>query len=413
MHKTNRAVDSLETLSPNDILAPQNLDYTYNQRDASKTKVTVDDDGNVVTTDLEGKPIPPVFLGTYTIHEATTKTDSYLAGSSLKAAYFMLDHRFLSYARFSWGFRYEYFNQRLKTEIPAENRKVDINTVKEDWLPSLNLTLSPYSKVNLRLAYSKTLNRPEFRELAPFGFYDIAISRTVIGNDSLKRATVSNYDARLEFFPGAGQVLSVTYFVKDFINPIERYFPPDAGGIFIIYNNAKSATVNGWEFEARQNLQFINKNNKILSRITLSGNYSKIYSNTHPSDKNLKYTNDNRPLQGQSNYIVNGNISYDDQDHGFNVSLAVNRVGRRLYIVGNLDEPDVWENPRTILDFTISQAFLKKRLEAKLTVGDWLRQTQYFYQDVDKNKKFNDDKDNIIFKYKYGTNVSFNLTYKF
>ena len=404
--------DSIERLGADQIFSSQNFDYQYNKPDPS-LKSQTDDEGNVFFVDANGNKVNPkeTWLGTFTLDERTGKSDVYKASSNLNAFYFMLDHRFATLVRVTWGARYESYNQKLSSFVESQNRNININDTKGDWLPSVNLTVSPLKKMNIRAAYYKTLNRPEFRELAPFRFFDFATKRIVEGNDSLQRCKINNYDLRLEFFPGAGQVLSVTGFYKQFDSPIERYLPPE--GQFIVYANAKSAQVQGLEFEFRQNLQIFSPSNKYLNRITLSGNYSRIGSSTQSTDKYLKYTENNRPLQGQSNYIINTALTYDNEDKGFAVNFVVNRVGRRLFLIGNTNEPNIWENPRTILDLQITKLFFKKKLEAKINFSDLLAQNQVFYQDINDNKKYDADQDYTIFKWQYGTTTSYSLTYKF
>lgn len=410
----SRQYDSLTTLSADHVLDPGNFDYQFNYIDPKDVVYSVDDDGNLIKTDKNGNPLPPTWQGRYTLEEATKKSDSYKAGSSLRAFYFMLDNRVTEYVRVNWGMRYESFQQRLNTFQPGSDNTVNLLTEKNDWLPSVNFTVSPHKKVNVRLSYSKTLNRPEFRELAPFQFFDFSINRMITGNIDLRRATIQNYDARVEFFPGAGQVVSLTYFRKDFTDPIEKYLEPAGSTLVISVHNAKSAFANGFEFDFRQNLQFIRPTNKYFQRLTMSGNLSLISSNTKAQGAIAQIAEADRPLQGQSNYILNGGLTYDNPDKGFALSFMANRVGRRIAFVGYTDVPSIWENPRTILDFQVAKSFLKsKRLEAKLNIGDILAQPQVFYQDVDKDKKFTKDTDKEWFRYKYGTNASLTLAYKF
>jgi hypothetical protein len=103
-----------------------------------------------------------------------------------------------------------------------------------------------------------------------------------------------------------------------------------------------------------------------------------------------------------------------DTDKGWGVSVAVNRIGRRIAIVGNTQEPDIWENGRTVMDFQLSKGFLKKKkLEVKLNVRDILAQKLYFYQDLNSNKKLDKFTDNIMTETNFGPTISLNVSYKF
>src|SRR6185436_5879484 len=117
---------------------------------------------------------------------------------------------------------------------------INLNTVKTDLLPSVNLVYSLTPKMNIRLSYAQTLNRPEFRELAPFLFLDYATNFTYEGQPTLNRAKIKNYDFRYEVFPGKAQLFSVSAFYKEFINPIELIQLPNTTSQ-AIYANTTSA----------------------------------------------------------------------------------------------------------------------------------------------------------------------------
>jgi hypothetical protein len=89
---------------------------------------------------------------------------------------------------------------------------------------------------------------------------------------------------------------------------------------------------------------------------------------------------DSRPLQGQSPYVFNAGIRYENRRNQWGVALNVNRVGQRIYIVGNVNEPDLWEQARTFLDFQITKGFWKGRAQFKLNIQNILAQDQIFYQ---------------------------------
>ena len=117
-------------------------------------------------------------------------------------------------------------------------------------------------------------------------------------------------------------------------------------------------------------------------------------------------------MQGQSPVIVNAGIQYMHPTNGLSVSVSYNLVGKRIYIVGSTSEPDYWERPRNVLDFQIAKR-IKERLEIKLNVRDAIAQNLIFYQDIDKNGKYNKEKDNTMIDTNYGQTVSLGVTYKF
>jgi hypothetical protein len=177
--------------------------------------------GLIAPEDESGNP----GKGGFKLTDGTKFSDAYDAQSMLNAAYLMLDNRFGRF-RFIYGVRAEYFQQELNA-LRDNNTELKINTKKLDFLPSLNAIFEINKKSNIRLSYSQTLNRPEYRELAPFAFFDFTTNFVVSGNDTLKRALIHNLDLRYEVFPGRGQLFSATIFYKNFINPIEQKSRPD------------------------------------------------------------------------------------------------------------------------------------------------------------------------------------------
>lgn len=353
-------------------------------------------------------------LGGFKLEEATKVSDSYRAASILHAGFAMFDTRFLEKFRFVGGARLESYNQRFEyTEFGSNLDKV-IDTTVVDILPSINFIYSINDKMNLRASYYKTVSRPEFRELAPFAFYNFQYDNILSGNTSLKRAVIDNFDLRYEIFPGAGQVLSVSGFYKNFINPIELIMRTGTSGApELYYTNVPKAENYGAELEYRFKLDVFTKNdsNLFLSNTTLFTNLAYIQSKVDVSSV-LGSVNDERPLQGQSPYIINAGVQFMHPTKDWSASVSYNVIGQRIFIVGNVQEPDVWEKSRHVLDFQITKTFAKK-FEVKLNVRDALAQKLIFYQDLNENKKYDSGIDNRWQETNFGQTISLNLTYKF
>lgn len=127
----------------------------------------------------------------------------------------MLDHHFFgNKIRFIGGLRLEAFNQQLNT-FEYGGSPIAINSQVYDFLPSINLVYKINETSNLRLSGSQTVVRPNFRELAPFSFYDFNLSAAIVGNPDLKRTQIMNYDLKFEKFFSAGQHISASAFVKN------------------------------------------------------------------------------------------------------------------------------------------------------------------------------------------------------
>lgn len=355
--------------------------------------------------------------GGFLLNDGTLPNSDYNASSAQTSAYIMNDQRFFKKFRLIYGVRMERFNQKLNT-FKDINKEVNINTVITDFLPSVNLVYSITPKMNVRLSYSHTINRPEFRELAPYLFYDFVTQYTYEGFDTLQRAKIRNYDFRYEFFPGRAQLFSVSAFYKEFTNPIEIVSNPVFDNL-AIYSNARSAKVYGVEAEFRTLVATLlgMSSNTLLDKFTISANAAYIKSNVKLGgfglyDPALLVTD--RPLQGQSPYVINSSLNYSDDRLGISSTISVNRVGDRILIAGTIFDADIYEQARTVVDIQLAKSFLKNRqLEVKLNLRDVLSQQQVFYFDYNQSKSYEADADRIFSSQVMPKGYSLNIAYKF
>jgi len=387
---------------------------------------------NIFSTANMGE-ISPGVTG-FTLFDFTKFTDSYKAGSKLNAGYLMFDNRYKKF-RFVWGVRIENYIQTLDSRL-TETEYLALNTSQTDILPSANLIFSINKKQNLRLSFSKTLNRPEFRELAPFGFYDFTTQFFTQGNPELKVAKIRNIDLRYEFYPGKGQLFSVSYFNKYFTDPIE--IKQEINNKTVTYRNAKSAINSGFEFEFRTLLSsiFTTEKSTLFDDITLFSNIAIIKSKVDVSNFNNANPEKSRPLQGQSPYVFNAGLQYINKDNGWAISTNINRVGNRILFASSEIKPAIWEKARTFIDMQIAKSFNKNKIELKLNIQNILAQDLIFYQNnyretVSETSTFsnltnliftgdslNEDgfdskTDDVIWRTKYGRVFSLSVTYNF
>lgn len=374
-------------------------------------------------------------VGGFTLFDATKYFDAYTASSSLQAGYAMMDNKF-NKLRIIWGVRLENYRQKLNTRL-TETEDLNVDNKQLDFLPSANLIYAVNKKQNIRLSYSKTINRPEFRELAPFGFYDFTTQFFTSGNPDLKIADIQNGDFRYEIYPGKSQLFSVSAFYKKFKNPIELI--AGVNNNEVIYKNAESTTNYGFEMEFRTLLASLFNTEKytLLNNLTVFSNVSIIKSKVDVS--NIAASSDtekSRPMQGQSPYVFNAGLQYLTNESGWSFSTNINRVGSRIAVVGNTEgEPTLWEKSRTFLDGQISKTFAKKKFEIKFNIQNLLAQDLIFYQNRDlddtrisgfkglvnsvftgdsQNKNgYNSKEDDVVWKTGYGRTFSFTLTYNF
>ncbi|WP_160716257.1 TonB-dependent receptor [Chitinophaga solisilvae] len=341
------------------------------------------------------------------IDEITNAPDAYKASGTLNAGYLQLDNAIFNKWRLVWGVRIENFEQSIRYN---QDGPQNVKTKVTDILPSANLTYQLNDKTNIRLTGSQTVTRPEFREQAPFSFYNFELMATESGNSNLKRSKVTNVDIRYELYPRSGELFTVGAFYKYFDAPIERFYNSGAGSIGLTFLNVPKAISAGAEIEFRKNLDFISGGKEnFWHNLTVFSNLTYIYNKvSFEKGKALK----ERPMQGQSPYVINAGLQYEQASTGTTVNVLFNRIGRRIFIVGNDTEPDMYEAPRSLLDLMVAQR-VAKRGEIKLTVSDILNQAANFYQDANDNKKYDKGTDFLRISTKYGTNVNLSFSYKF
>ncbi|MBP6334056.1 MAG: carboxypeptidase-like regulatory domain-containing protein [Bacteroidia bacterium] len=348
----------------------------------------------------------------FRIDEITNPSDHYTGSSNLHSGFLQFENALGSKLKAVWGIRIENYIQKLNS-FGYSNDTIQVKTNYLDILPSANLNYSLSEKSNLRFAVSKTVARPEFRELAPFSFYDFSTATSVVGNSNLKRTEIYNFDIRFETFPKNGQILSTSVFYKDFTNPIEPVVESSgAGSRKITFQNAPGAYVYGIEFEWRKNFDFVNSlvDWKQWENISFYGNIALMKSEVDKSD-DLRATED-RPMQGQSPYLINAGLMYADGKSGLGFNMVYNRIGKRIYQVGNSGYLSIEESPRNLLDFQVSKRVFQNG-EIKFTVSDILNEPGVFYQDQNDNGRYAADIDSGISTYNYGTNYSLSVSYKF
>jgi hypothetical protein len=364
--------------------------------------------------------------GNYSLRDGTKAIDSYNASNTYLAGYVGGDVYFNPKASLTLGFRGEYNIRKLGN--PNDPSLVNQGIFSP--LPSLNFTYKLSDKQNLRLAYSYTVNRPEFREQAPFSYYDFAFNADVRGNQTLKTATIQNVDAKWELYPSEGELISVTGFYKYFRNPIENFLLPQANGLAYTFINTKNATSYGIELEARKSLASTGVS--FLKDLTLVGNVSLIKSTINLGDVvkapdlsgaiqdyDLKGVADSkRSMMNQSPYLINFGVYYASPS-GWQANILYNVFGPRIFAVGNVNSPTVYEMPRNVIDLNVSKTFAK-RWEVRVGIQDVLNQAYRLTQDYNHNGKIDKDvtsqtanADQEIRRFKRGSYSTVSLVYTF
>ncbi len=346
------------------------------------------------------------------IDEQTNPNDSYTAKNNLLAFYASGNYSLTKKLNAIIGVRVENNTQKLDS-YDLVNNPINYNNAKTNVLPSANITYNLSEKSLFRVAYGQTLNRPEFREIAPFSFYDFVNNRNITGNPNLQNAQVQNLDFRYEFYPTPAEILSIAGFYKKFTNPIEVIFA-NGSNPNLSFENAASAYSAGIELEARKSLENLTKS-PFLSKLSLTFNAAFILSRVKLTEAIAANQSDNRPLQGQSPYVINGGLGYNDTKKQLQINVLYNVIGKRIYAVGNnygFQYPDWYEMPRNVVDITFSKG-IGKNLILKGGITDLLNARNLVLQDGNQDKIFDTNKDQIIQSFRSGRVYSLGIAYTF
>lgn len=262
------------------------------------------------------------------------------------------------------GVRVEESDQNvLAVYVPSSNSYVDSVQVRnKDTLPSVNLTWNYDVDLNLRMAYFESVNRPEFRELAPVSRRNYVTIQNERGNADLKRSYVKNYDIRLEYFPRSGELISASYFIKKLTDPIEEELTPTAEGPLLSWTNSPKAENKGFELEVRRKLDFL----RFTRNFTAKFNYTRVYSVVDFYDT-YDGVDSTRPLQGQAPWVINAGLMFEQPQLGLTLNLLYYNKGRSLKAVGDNRDTDVYVEPWDVLDFVAVKKF-GPNLKVKLAV---------------------------------------------
>ncbi|HEX6134379.1 MAG TPA: TonB-dependent receptor [Longimicrobiales bacterium] len=290
---------------------------------------------------------------------------SYSAADRLSAGYAMLDVPLGGRVRVIGGARVE----RSELDVTAQSTLANVTTRTSpsytDVLPSLALHVQLADAHNLRFSVSQTLARPEYRELADVQYREVLGGENVRGNPDLERTLIRNADARWEWYPAAGEVVSVAAFAKQFDAPIERVYRATSGTSLVTFVNAAAAENIGVELEARKRLGFVAEP---LEAFTLFTNVTLMRSVIEIARSASSQTNAERHMVGQAPYVVNAGLTWAPEWRTSSVTLLYNTVGERIVSAGEVPLPDVIERPRHVLDFSLRTSVLGSvslKLDAK------------------------------------------------
>ncbi len=384
---------------------------------------------NASTLSLTSLPVNEVFTNDnlnltdgIKLTEITSLSDSYTASNKQYSGYLSVKLPFTQWMSLYTGVRIEKNIQTLSSY--KQGTTIPVNVVKDtvNLFPSANLAINIGTKNMIRAAYGLSVNRPEFRELAPFYFVDFDLNAGIYGNPSIKQAYIHNFDLRFEHYPSPNETFNLGVFYKNFKNPIEMVIMGNSPTQYT-FENVKSAYSYGIETDIRKSLGFISG----AENFSIILNAALIKSKVQFDAGDL---NRNRSLQGQSPYMVNAGLFYYNDNNGLMITALYNIIGKRIVAVGRPspnqweDIPNIYELPRNVLDLAVSKK-LNRKVEIKLGIKDILNQrvllTQAINTTVDMQeltggamtgeKSFK--RDQITKSYQPGRYFTINIGYKF
>ena len=304
--------------------------------------------------------------------------------------------------RFIGGIRIESDSQFVETRDPFEDednpKRVSSDLRHIDTLGSIGAIYRLNLKMKLRGSLSRTLNRPQCRELAAREFTDVVGGRSVLGHPFLERAVIRNFDVRWEWFVGPTELVSASFFSKKFTQPIERFIQPTSQ-LRTSFLNADSARNTGIEVDLRKNLGFLSSN---LDLFNVYANYTFVDSEVQiPREQLNILTSLVRPLAGHSAHVFNGIFEFDHLPSRSLFRVLLNFQGARITDVGALGLPDIYQAGYLRLDANYIQK-LGNRWGLKFSALNLLDRPHEYTQGGELQRA-----------YKMGRSISIGISYNF
>ncbi|MDO8910588.1 MAG: TonB-dependent receptor [Phenylobacterium sp.] len=294
---------------------------------------------------------------------------AYRAALEVQGAYAQVDAEVLPLVRAAVGIRYEDATQSVTpVDLFGGVPPVAPPALENQyWLPAATVTWNFAEDMQLRLGASKTIARPQFRELAPQQYLDPELDRLFIGNPYLVDTELLNFDARYEWYFDSDQFVTLGVFYKDLEKPVEAVVNESGATVQQTYINAPKARLYGAEVEIKKYFDPVMETGWLASKRWLVGlnyTYSKsevqveagdlVYPLAGGGSSRLAqdYVKDGSALQGQSEHLANAQFGYEDEEAQSQATLLVTYVGDRISARGRPGQPDLIQSPGVMLDFT-------------------------------------------------------------
>lgn len=340
----------------------------------------------------------------YTLRDATTDFDLYTASNLLTSGYMGIDNSFANNVKSSIGFRLENFNQQL------ESGSVSVNNTHLDFLPYINASFTPQKNTVIKASYSQSVNRPAFREISPFIFYDFDYRADIQGNSKLENASLHNLDFSLLYLFGRNEYFSISPFYKKLYQPIEMIYIVRSDKPLFTFDNADEAELGGVEVEFSKFLS--NDITSPISRLLFLGNFAYTQSAIQLGE-NTNEVASSRPLQGQVPIVLSAGLTYFNTTKTTQATVSYKYIGKSLFSVGDGQETFPWYNaPVNMLNASIGHT-LPSNIELRLTGMNLLNARISQFEDTNFNGSIKDDVDKEVQRGLKYQSYNLSVSYKF
>lgn len=367
-------------------------------------------------------------IGPYLQIEEVTGSNgaaAYEADLRVHAAYAQIQAELIPTVNFTAGVRYEDGRQSVTPrDLFGGTTGFLPSTIEEAYaLPAATVTWNFAEDMQLRAGASKTIGRPQFRELAPQQYTDVESDRTFIGNPYLLDTEITNYDLRYEWYFARQQYLTLGVFYKLLEKPIESSVVDQGASISQTFLNAPEAVVQGAEIELKKYFEFPSAGLDFVAnkRWLMSGNYTYSNSEVRVGEGDMVITQnslgvaqpasfyvvDGSRLQGQSDHVANLQLGWEDDTARSQATLILNYVSERTSARGRPGEPDLVQDPGVFLDFVYRKDFevMGRELGLGIELRNLLRTDYDEYQELGQKVRVNN--------YDLGASASVSLTARF
>ena len=315
------------------------------------------------------------------------------------------------------GFRAEHTNQIYTMLQHFRNMGQTGEQSYWDYLPSASLKWTPTKKMNVRLSYYRSINRPGFYEIVPYQIMGEEYQEK--GNPNLKRARIDNIDLRWEWFPSNTEQVLAGVFYKYLKDPIEQVFVTSDGKIgagtdaYYMPDNLGNAKNMGFEIDVI----------KYIRHFGIKANYTYTYSKITTSKREYKEgsaeyksgVTQSRPLVNQAPHTANISLLYKDTENGWNAQLASSFTGAKLALVSPFKDADQWEKAMFGLDLSAEKQF-KNGFSIFFKANNLLdaKRERYLKTVNESNLQYAGQKSDktVIGTYKYGRTFLLGVRYK-